>query len=811
MTPQPTRRAVLAALAGAGPVAAALSPVGQYLDIAAPLSGSLWDTVGQTPETVNSEYGSATITYDDYHVPHVEADSEKAAYFAVGYTQAADRLGEMDLVRRRAEGTLAAAVGEQGIENDRFAAKMDFRGAAAASREAIRGTETEAVVQAYTDGVNAYMESGPAGVEFGILGYDPDEWTVLDTALVGVQLSWFLTGSFDALRRSVVADAFDAETRRALYPEQLDHEVPILRPGETGGDLRGVNAVSLADKSGDGDTASADTANGDSPRVDPDLLTWLSNFEEPRIVGSNSWVVSGDVTASGEPIVCNDPHLALQAPPIWYQQHVSTGERTVRGGALVGTPFVIIGENDHGAWGLTNVGADVIDFYDYETRDSPDGKQYRYDGEWRDFERERRTIEVAGGENEQVTVRKTVHGVYLDREVNDETRAIGVAWTGMSDTREMQAIHEWSKSTGMESFRAATEKMDVPTQNLVYADREGNTLYQMSGKIPIRRVDGEVVRGGRVFDGSAGEAEWDGFEPFGESSWDGFVPYDQKPAVLNPTYVGTANQRTANDPLYPIGQRFDSGFRGVRIYERLDAAASRGDIDREFVKSLQTDVLSVRARMLVPAILDARDEMPSKADEWLDTLESWDYRMERGSKGALCFRHFFDAFERLTWKDDFEAVGLGEEFWPQEWVLATLSPDSDFFEGDRASVLAEAMGQAVDTIDSEGWETYGEYNVTAIDHPFGAQVPGLNYERMATNGTPETVWAFSTEGSYGASYRLLADFGTHSSDVIPGGNDGSPFSDHYEDQLSLWARGKYRRLSAPPSGDPDVTVEEGKR
>jgi penicillin amidase len=807
MPPSPTRRAVLAALAGAGPVAAALSPVGQFLDVAAPLSGSVWDTIGRTPETVESEYGTATITYDDYHVPHVEAESERAAYFAVGYAQAADRLGEMDLVRRRARGTLAAAVGEQGRENDRFAAKMDFLGAAKASREAIRGTETERVVQAYADGVNAYMESGPLGVEFGVLGYEPDEWTVLDTALVGVQLSWFLTGSFDALRRSVREEAFDAETLSALYPDELDHGAPIVRPGETGGEVHGVTSVSFGE-------SGSSTGSGQSenmPSVDPELLSWLSTFEEPGIVGSNSWVVSGDVTASGEPIVCNDPHLALQAPPIWYQQHVSTGERTVRGGAVVGTPFVTIGENDHGAWGLTNVGADVIDFYDYETRENPDGngKQYRYRGEWRDFEREQRTIDVAGGENETVTVRKTVHGVYLDREVNDETRAIGVAWTGMSQTREMEAIHEWGKSTGMESFRAATEKMDVPTQNLVYADRDGNTLYQMSGKIPVRRIDGDVARGGRVFDGSAGEAEWAGFEPFGESSWDGFIPYDQKPAVINPTYIGTANQRTADDTIYPIGQQYDSGFRGVRIYERLDAAATEGDIDREFVRSLQTDVLSVRARMLVPAILDARDEMPSKAEEWLDALDGWEYRMERESKAALAFRHFYDAFERLTWKDDFEDAGLGEEFWPQEWVLVTLPADSPFFDGDRASVLAEAMGEAVDTIESEGWETYGDYNVTAIDHPFGGQVPGLNYERLSTNGSPETVWSFSTEGSYGASYRLLADFGGYSSDVIPGGNDGSPFGDSYEDQLPLWARGEYRRLNDPPGGDTDVTVEEG--
>jgi penicillin amidase len=201
--------------------------------------------------------------------------------------------------------------------------------------------------------------------------------------------------------------------------------------------------------------------------------------------------------------------------------------------------------------------------------------------------------------------------------------------------------------------------------------------------------------------------------------------------------------------------------------------------------------------------------MPSKADEWLEALAEWDYRMERDSAAALVFKHVYDAFERLTWADDFEEAGLSEAFWPQEWVLVTLPADSDFFDADRAAVLAEAMGDAVDTIESAGWETYGDYNVTAIDHPFGEQVPGLNYARMPTNGTPETVWAFSTEGGYGASYRLVADFGGQSVDVIPGGNDGSVFSKNYEDQLKLWARGEYRRLDDPPDESPDVTVEEG--
>jgi penicillin amidase len=801
-----TRRAVLAALAGVVPAGVALSPANDLLERGAPLSGSAWRTVGGTPATVESPYGPATVRYDDHHVPHVEADSEEAAYFAVGYAQAADRLPQMDLFRRRAGGRLAEVAGEFGLDNDRFVHSLDFPGAAEASREAVRGTDTEAVLEAFADGVNAYIEAAPPGLEFGLLDYEPEPWTVTDTTLVGVQLSWFLTGSFGTLRRSVRDAAFDEDTLAQLYPERLDHGVPIVRDRGTGGEIIGTDSADPPADASAGEATGTDGAAGtDQPAVDPTLVSHLSQFEAPESVGSNSWVVSGDVTDSGEPIVCNDPHLSLMAPPLWYQLQVAWGDRRTRGAAIVGTPFPTIGENDHGAWGLTNVGADVIDFYEYEVSD--DGQRYEYRGETREFDTETRTIEVSGGEDERIEVKKTVHGAYVEREVEGETKAVGVAWTGMTNTQEIAAIHGWNRSTGLDSFRAASAKMDVPTQNLQYADREGNTLYQMSGRIPIRRVDGEVVRGDRVFDGSAGEAEWAGFEPYGASTWEGFVPFEEKLAVLNPDYLASANQRPADDPRYPVGDAFASGFRGTRIAERLDERAAAGDIDREFMTSLQTDTLSIPARRLVPAILDARGRMPDDADHALDTLAEWDYRMRPDSRAALVWHLFYAAFREATWADDFEAAGLDSSYWPQEWVLVELPPDSDFFDGDRAGVMAEALADALAEIAEEGWETYGDYSVTAIDHPFGGTVDGLDYTRYPAGGTGLTVSAFRSQGSFGPSYRLVADFGDDTLDVIPGGNDGAPFGDHYEDQLELWAEGRYRNWADQPAGDPDVTLE----
>jgi penicillin G amidase len=209
----------------------------------------------------------------------------------------------------------------------------------------------------------------------------------------------------------------------------------------------------------------------------------VGEFERGHGIGSNSWVVSGKHTESGKPIVANDPHLNLMAPPVWYEMNLRAGEMRVRGVTFPGVPFVVIGENRAGAWGFTNTGEDVIDFYDYEMRDG----RYRYRGEWREFDTEKREIGVADDENREVTVRKTVHGPMLER----EGHRVGVAWTGHTATETTLAIHRYSESEGMDDLFAATRRFDLPTQNLMYADRHGNTLCYVTGRIPMRTVDGK--------------------------------------------------------------------------------------------------------------------------------------------------------------------------------------------------------------------------------------------------------------------------------------------------------------------------------
>ncbi len=797
MDRETTRRALLSTVLGAGVGGMALTEARSYLDRFAPGSGSVWGAAtGTAPDELDSPYGPATVSYDGYGVPHVEAESERAAYYALGYCHGADRLFQMDLYRRRMAGHLSEVVGPSTVDSDTFHRQMDFEGAAEATWQRAEGTETGDVVEAYVAGVNHAREVEPTPVEYGLLEFEPQAWTPTATLLVQKQISWGLTGSFRTLRRALARDRLDADATEQLYPRMMDHETPILRGGE----------------------ASFAATDGDAAVPDPDLVDWLGAFETGPGIGSNSWVVSGEHTASGDPIVANDPHLQLSAPPVWYEQHVVGPEFDSRGVAFPGVPFVVIGQNHAGAWGFTNAGADVIDFYTYETVDGGDG--YEYGDGIRQFDSRSETIEVAGAESVDIEVKRSVHGAVLSQYPDGDGFAaadeLGVAWTGLSATRTVEAVRELNLSDGLDDAEAAIRKFDEPTQSFVYADDSGNTYYWVTGQIPIRTVDGEPVRGTRIFDGSAGEGEWgEGYEPYGESSWDGFVPYDEKPGARNPDYLATANQRITNDPEHYLSEGYAPPFRGGRLYDRLDARAeSEAPMDAAFHRDLQTDVLDGRYDLFRP-IVEEVVGAGRTADDDLDaptaaSLLDWDAEMRPDRAEPLLFEQWLRAFRERTFGDDFESVDLPEEFpRPNFRVLGTLSADSEWFDGDRTAVAADAMADARERIDSEGWETYGDWNRVRFAHPFDQSF--LNYEQLPTAGSPGTVRNFHSEASTGASWRMVATFDGESRAVLPGGNSGDYFSAHYDDQLSLWANGEYKSMARTLPDGVDLTFTEGDR
>lgn len=747
-----------------------------YINLFAPFSGSIWK-FSDGSARVKNPYGWAEVYYDDYGVPHIVAENEKALYYAVGYVQAKDRLFQMDLHRRLMKGQLSEVFGEDLVDSDIFHMEMDFYGAAEASWKAFEKTEFGSLIQAYCDGVNYYIGHSELPMEFKLLSYKPEEWKPADVMLVGKEISWGLTGDFYDLQRSIIAEKLGVEALE-LYPSHLNHTYPIIRTN----------------------------------KVDKALLDWLRPFEAKEGVGSNNWIISGKYTKDGSPILANDPHLALTVPPVWYEMHLKTDDLDVRGVTFPGVPAIIIGQNEYVAWGVTNVGADVIDFYYYIM----DGDKYLYKSEWRDVIKETKKLKVKtdkGIEERDITVRKTIHGPLIEK----NGKMIGVAWTGLTATREFLAIYKYNHAKNMDDFIEGLKYFDVPAQNLVYIDKYGNTMYYPAGKFPIRYIDGEVVPGNIIFNGSAGEGEWEGFIPYGTSTWEGFIPFEEIPHLINPDYVATANQRVVFDYQYYLGDSmyFADPYRGMRIYEMIDEAVEKEKkIDAEFIMEMQRDIYSKPAEFFVSQIIEAYDKISEKGKPYADELKSWDYRMDKDSKAALVFTLWLRHYLNETFGDEFYSAGLDKSYYPKVWVLQNLDRNSKWFDDiktqqieNRDDIIARAMDKAVDEIEKKGYRVYGDYSKLRMNHPFGLEF--LNYPDLPASGSPFTVFNFRTDGTpfqTGSSWRMIATF-NGSYCVIPGGNSGNYFSEHYNDQIEMWVNGEYKPMSFEVQGEKSLIFE----
>lgn len=781
--------------------------------------------------------GRVDIYRDSMGIPHIYASTTHDLYFAQGYVHAQDRFWQMDTWRHIGSGELSKMFGAGQVETDAFIRTLGWRKVAEAEWQALT-PDLRAILQAYTDGVNAYLKDrgGTAlSLEYAILGllspeYEIEAWTPIHSLTWGKAMAWDLRGNMGAeIERAVLLNTLTPEQLRQLFPAYPQDHPVIVEAMPMG--TQGLNATAYVEiPPVDFSKLPLDAIAHNASLLDPVLGPWSSG------IGSNSWAVSGNLTDSGMPYLANDPHLGIQMPSIWYQMSLRCVEKTeacpldVTGFTFAGVPGVVIGHNDRIAWGFTNTGPDVMDLY-IERVNPENPNQYEVNGEWVEFETREEIIEVVGGEAVAITVKSTRHGPVIseiygplmdagdpeDEEFEafkdragielPEQYVIALAWTALTPSTPFEAIWGFNKAQNWEEFREAARAFHVPAQNLLYADVDGNIGYQMPGDIPLRRNG----------DGTLPVPGWTD-----EYDWVGYIPFEELPYAFNPPegYIVTANNRCQPwDYPHLITKDWDYGFRANRIVNMIENPP--GKIDMAYIRQMHSDAYDANAELLVPILLQ-RDFKFSKPNETtaFDMLREWDYQARVDSAPAAVFNAFWRHLLQNTFNDELPeryAVDGGSR-WTEVMGSLTQNPGDPFWDDKSTEGAVESMDdimmmsfeEAVAELerllgkDPAAWRwgdlhtatfrngTLGEAGVSLIEDLF-------NRGPFPTGGGDSIVNAtgWSVRDGYAIdwlpSMRMIVDLGDldNSLTVHTTGQSGHAYHPHYIDMAPIWANGQY--------------------
>jgi penicillin amidase len=694
------------------------------------------------------------VIRDETGIVHIYADTPDDLFFAQGFVHASERMWQMEVFRHIGAGRVSELFGKSGLDTDRFIRTLGWGRAAERDLAALDATTVRAL-EHYAAGVNAWIGQtrGQRGLAFvvaglqagmgsGLDGYDPEPWTPLDTVTFGKLQAWSLGGNYDAELFRLLADA------RLGDPALTDLLVPAYPAGAptitAAKDLAGTAAtatgaatataaapaVGTAPAGGAAATAAAAVpdnrlaaglgrlaAIGDAIGTLAGFDTGASAIGHPG-VGSNNWVVGSAMSATGNALLANDPHLGVQMPSIWYMNALHCRVVTaacpydVAGVSFPSAPGVILGHNARIAWGATNTGPDVQDLF-VETPDPANTSNYLYEGASVPFTTRQETIAVAGGDPVTITVRETVHGPVLNDVVDDlaDAKALyALRWTALAEQDGlMGAFLKVNVATSFAEFRDAFREYVAPAQNFVYADVDGNIGLQIPGRVPLRP---EGDDGRRPVDGSTGDHDWTGY-----------VPYEGLPALYNPPagLVVTANNNPV-DAAYPyhLGNEWDSGWRATRILQLLDAAVADGGVTQDDLSRIQNDTRLLRADGLVPALV-AADPTTGDGREVQRLIDGWNGACDLDSRGC-------SAYEVTEWRL------LRALFDP--W-LGTLAP---MYVGSEPSRLA--LRAAVADAASPFWDDPGTPAVETRDLRLAAALDAGGAELRGALGDPSR-WAWA--------------------------------------------------------------------
>ncbi|MER1998314.1 MAG: penicillin acylase family protein [Lysinibacillus sp.] len=711
-----------------------------------------------------------TVTRDEFGVPHIDASSDADLYRAQGYVQAQDRLFQMDLSRRQASGRLAEVVGEAAVTNDKFFRTFSLRYAAELSWDGY-DAQGKQVLEWFAEGVNAFIKEGNLSYEFALLGYEPEPWTPIDSLTIGKYMAYDLGGNWNllAFRHWAANNLSNEEFEELLvdYPEDARSIIEANRASE----------VKIADNL---------------------YLDAMPN----EFNGSNNWVVSAEKSATGAPLLADDPHLGLSTPSIWYQMNLKSPEQNVSGVIFAGIPGIILGHNEYLAWGVTNVNPQVQDLY-IEKRNPENSHEFLYEGEYYKAEVRDEPIKVKDGETVDYEVVMTMHGPVISDVMGSDDlaeEAFSLQWTALEPTRELQAVLGFNKAKTWDEFEVALHDFNAPAQNFVVADKKGTIAYRANGNVPIRKKgNGQLPVPG---DSS-------------EYGWTGYIPYEELPTVINPEsgWIATANNEIAGEEYpYYLTDYWAQPYRYERIAELLEA---KEKLTVQDMQDIQMDKVNLYAKEFVPDFirsLEKSNQLESYQNE-MDSLKKWDYNEAIDASAPLIFNEMIEnlvekLFKETLPEDIYELMPakynildnmLRAAYEGNEgvWIKEAGGVDTLVYNAFEETVL-ELREEFGDNVSKWQWGDYHQltfYHNIASAHDLIAWY--LNPKQVAAGGSRTTVQAAGNREdgtiNHGASWRFVADVSDLSGayHIVGPGQSGHKKSDWYDNQVQDWADGNY--------------------
>ena len=729
---------------------------------------------------------SVEIQFDEQMIPHIFAQNNHDLYYAQGYITAKDRLWQMDFQTRYAAGRLSEIVGAKAIELDRYQHRMGMvYGANNTLQQMEKDPQIKEMMYAYTAGINAYIHSlkpKDYPIEFKILDYKPEDWKPLNSALLLKLMSATLTAGSDEFYMSNILTKYGPDVVKELFPDYPFGQDPII-PTDTKWNFKTLEI---------------------SKQPIPTVSKTGYNQITPQIeegIGSNNWALSGAKTASGYPMLANDPHLNLSLPSIWYQIQTVSNDVNAYGVSLPGSPGVVIGFNADVAWGVTNVAADVLDFYEIKFKDHTK-KEYWYDNKWNPVKPHIENIAVRGGKTIIDTVYYTHHGpiVYLDNqkpkkaaEIDNIPTGHALRWIAHDSSNDIRTFYMLNRAKNYSDYRQALHYYTAPAQNFIFASINNDIAITANGYFPLKWQQ-------------QGKFLLDGTNP--ANDWHGRIPADQNPTVKNPprNFVSSANQWPTNTTYpYYLNWEFAGYERGHRINKRL-TVMTQATVDS--LRQLQNDNYSILAENILPTLINAIDvkNLNTTERKSFDLVSQWDKYYHANAPAASIFEIWRKDISTKTWDDKFNSRTMPMRYPTQDKTVELLlkEPNSKWFDDSRTltketrdDVIRAAFKFAVDSLQRKygalgtAWR-WGNVKHTHVPHL--AKIAGFGSKFLDIGGSKTSVNAMSE--SNGPSWRMVVALGevVKAYGVFPGGESGNPGSFYYDDMVDTWSMGKLNEL-----------------